>query len=306
MSGYAKIFASLFDGSLRGKPDEILVFVNMLTHSNKEGNVDIHFKAISDETGIPVDRVKEAAINLESPDPESRTPDEEGRRIKRLDDHRSWGWHIINYYKYRMLMGQSERYKELTRLRVADHRARKRGTTVTGNVTATLPAADADASVQKEGGTGETDIELPKWFPRTEKDAERHAGLVGCDPAFAVATWTKAMGRGGLDAKEVPIRSFRHHLQAEWGYEQQRRRFANGATNNRSLYPRDLKLMIDAKQVQIDQHPANPKSLSFNGRPTELERASLKAQRKELADLTNQLATYGQPRSAENCPATPK
>lgn len=101
-TAYAKVFESLFDGSLRGKSDPILVFVNILTHTRK-GIADIHFKKISDETGVPIERVKAACLVLEAPDPDSRTPDEEGRRIIRLDGHRNWGWRVVNAEKYRDL-----------------------------------------------------------------------------------------------------------------------------------------------------------------------------------------------------------
>ena len=69
---YCKLFASLYQGTLRGKSHEILVFTNMLAHADAEGCVDKHFRAIADEVGLSVDEVKEAVENLESPDPESR------------------------------------------------------------------------------------------------------------------------------------------------------------------------------------------------------------------------------------------
>jgi len=108
---YAKIFSSLFDGSMRGKSDLILVFVNILCHSNQDGIVDRHWRAISDETGIPIDRVKIALKQLESPDEESRSENDEGRRITRLDEHRDWGWFIVNRKHYTELCTQEDRRK---------------------------------------------------------------------------------------------------------------------------------------------------------------------------------------------------
>lgn len=65
-------------------------------------------------------------------------------------------------------------------------------------------------------------VELPQGFPSTAEEAKVHASFVGCPKEFAVVVWNKAMGRGARDAKEVLIRSFRHHLQTEWSYEQSR------------------------------------------------------------------------------------
>jgi hypothetical protein len=49
-----------------------------------------------------------------------------------------------------------------------------------------------------------------------------HADFVGCPAEFAVKTWNLAESRGGRDSKDVPIRSFRHHLATAWAYEQER------------------------------------------------------------------------------------
>ena len=49
-----KYLVPMFDGSMRGKSNLILVFVNMLTRCDKEGFDDRHPKSISDETGTPL------------------------------------------------------------------------------------------------------------------------------------------------------------------------------------------------------------------------------------------------------------
>ena len=122
---YAKIFASLYQGTLRGRSHEILVFTNLLAHCDADGNVDIHFRAIAEETGLKTDEVRRAVLNLEAPDEESRSPDEEGRRIIRLDEHRAWGWAVVNYKKYRDIKSDDDR-RERNRRAVARHRERKR------------------------------------------------------------------------------------------------------------------------------------------------------------------------------------
>lgn len=98
---YVKLFASLYQGTLRGCSDEILVFTNLLAHCDAAGVVDKHWRAICEETGLPRDRVEKAISNLEAADPESRSPEQEGRRIVKLDEHRAWGWQVVNYTKYR-------------------------------------------------------------------------------------------------------------------------------------------------------------------------------------------------------------
>ena len=109
MNMYAKVFTSLFDGSMRGQSDVILVFINLLCHSDQDGTVDRHYRAICDETGLSKERVLAALKVLESPDDESRTPTNEGRRIVRIEDHRNWGWTITNYKHYRDLCTAKDR-----------------------------------------------------------------------------------------------------------------------------------------------------------------------------------------------------
>lgn len=109
---YCKLFASLYQGTLRGRSNEILVFTNLLAHCGKDGTVDKHFRAISEETGLSVDDVKTAIIVLESPDPESRSPDENGARITRMDEHRVWGWKVVNYGKYRAIRSEEDRAEQ--------------------------------------------------------------------------------------------------------------------------------------------------------------------------------------------------
>lgn len=106
---YCKLFASLYQGTLRGKPHEILVFTNMLAHADAEGYVDKHFRAIADEVGLSVEEVKIAIACLEGPDDESRSPEMEGRRIVRVNDSRAWGWHVVNYGKYREIKNDADR-----------------------------------------------------------------------------------------------------------------------------------------------------------------------------------------------------
>ena len=106
---YAKIFASIYQGTLRGNTNGLVVFTNMLAHADSAGWVDIHPRAISEETGLPIEKVREAIAELSAPDPESRSPEEEGRRIVLLDDHRDWGWRVVNHGKYRAIKSEEDR-----------------------------------------------------------------------------------------------------------------------------------------------------------------------------------------------------
>lgn len=109
---YCKLFASLYQGTLRGRSNEILVFTNLLANCDKEGYVDKHFRAIADEVGLSIEAVKAAIEHLEAPDEESRSPEEDGRRLLRINDHRAWGWLVVNYTKYRSIRSDEDRREQ--------------------------------------------------------------------------------------------------------------------------------------------------------------------------------------------------
>ena len=97
---FAKVFASLWDGTMATDWHLWSLWVFMLANKNADGVVDMTHEAISRKSGIPVEIVYEGIAKLEAPDPRSRSRDLEGRRILRLDTHRDWGWEIVNAQQY--------------------------------------------------------------------------------------------------------------------------------------------------------------------------------------------------------------
>lgn len=141
---FGKVFRCLWQGSLCGKADEQLVFVYMLAHADSGGQVEMVQSIISQQTGLPLDRVEAAIAALMAPDPESRTPDQEGRRLLPLGE-RSWGWEIVNYAKYRHMRDENAR-KEQTKRAVAKYRSNKKN----GDVSHGKPRK-AQGEVEVEG-----------------------------------------------------------------------------------------------------------------------------------------------------------
>src|SRR4051812_30785556 len=120
---YGKIFGSLWEGSMIGQADAQLVFVFLIAHADFQGVVDLEHAYIAALTGLTVDRVRAALALLEAIDPRSRRPDDGGRRILRLDDHRDWGWTIVNHAFY-MEKRDEEHRRHQNRAAKARSRAR--------------------------------------------------------------------------------------------------------------------------------------------------------------------------------------
>lgn len=125
---YGKVFASLWEGTLYGRGDEQLVLIYMFANCDAEGYLDRTAAAIAGPLGWEVGRVQAALERLEAPDPQSRSTEQEGRRIVCLYPERGWGWTIVNYLKYRKMV-DSETRKAGNRERKQRQRDRSRAVT---------------------------------------------------------------------------------------------------------------------------------------------------------------------------------
>ncbi|NNM62419.1 MAG: hypothetical protein HKM03_09640 [Steroidobacteraceae bacterium] len=163
---YAKVFTSLWDGSLYGQLEASAVLMACVTLCNADGVLDMTHEAIAGRTGWPLEFIRKGIEQLEKADPRSRTPDEDGRRFVRLDEHRDWGWLIVNYGKYRELK-DVDAVREQNRRRVRAFRQRKNGVTV-GNADVTdvtrgnAPSRHTDTDTDTEANKKKTSLSKRK------------------------------------------------------------------------------------------------------------------------------------------------
>lgn len=99
--GYTPVFDSIYTGTLYGKWPAAAVWASLLPLLDKNGCIDMSLQAISGMTGWPMDLLKQGIEQLMEPDPDSRTPGEDGRRLVPIDPNRPWGWRAVNHSKYR-------------------------------------------------------------------------------------------------------------------------------------------------------------------------------------------------------------
>lgn len=106
---FAKIFSHILDSSIAEDYLVRLVFEDLLILADRDGVVDMTPRAISARTNVPLEVVERGLAALSAPDLHSRNPKEDGKRILPLDDHRSWGWKIVNYDEYRKIRDDEAR-----------------------------------------------------------------------------------------------------------------------------------------------------------------------------------------------------
>lgn len=106
---YAKVFEQIFDSSIAEDYEVRHVFMDLLAMADLNGVVDKTLGAVARRTNVPREIVERAIAELCKPEPESRTKVEGGRRLVLLDEHRDWGWRIVNYEFYRGIQNEEER-----------------------------------------------------------------------------------------------------------------------------------------------------------------------------------------------------
>lgn len=144
---YGKLFESMYDGTLAEDWRALITFQQMIILSDADGHVDLTPSALSRRTGIPIEHIKAGIEILEAPDKYSRTEGSDGRRIELIDEHRPWGWVIVNHKMYRDI-SDAQTVREQTRERVRKHREKKKcNVTVTpSNASNAIQIQDTDTN----------------------------------------------------------------------------------------------------------------------------------------------------------------
>lgn len=118
---YSRVFLQILDSSIAEDFTMRHVFEDFLKLcDHKTGVVDMTRQALCRRLNIPAGILDDSIAKLEAADQNSRDDEFEGRRIERLDQHRDWGWKILNWGKYESVRTKADVY-----LRVAKHREKK-------------------------------------------------------------------------------------------------------------------------------------------------------------------------------------
>jgi hypothetical protein len=95
---FTKLDSGIVNSTLWLLPDDVLrVWVWFLSQADANGEVRTAAPPLAHICRIPLERMREILALLEGPDPDSRSPVEDGRRIEKIDG----GWRLVNYAKYR-------------------------------------------------------------------------------------------------------------------------------------------------------------------------------------------------------------
>lgn len=140
---FVKLFTQILDSSIADNRRLRHFFTDLLLCSDSKGFVMMTPTAIARRIGTTVEEVEWGLAELEKPDPHSKTPDHQGRRITRLDGV-GYGWYIINYEAYRALK-DGDQMREATKQRVKRFREKAKAENVT-DCNASVTPCNADVT----------------------------------------------------------------------------------------------------------------------------------------------------------------
>lgn len=120
---YTKLADSILTSTIWVEDDHTrIAWLTLLALADKRGEVSGSIPGLASIARIPVESCRIAIAKFLAPDPDSRTQDDEGRRLEKIDG----GWLLINHAKYRALASDEDRKAKdaIRQQRARDKRAR--------------------------------------------------------------------------------------------------------------------------------------------------------------------------------------
>lgn len=206
---FAKVFAQIFDSSISEDYMVRHVFMDLLVLADREGIVDMTPTAISRRTNVPVEIISTAISRLLLPDPTSRSDSHDGCRIAPLDNHRDWGWYIVNFAKYRDMRDEEARksyFREYQRVRRAKNRAVK---------DRVLTGVDKSDRIELLNDVTHTEVEVDTEVEAKAKKPTARASRLPAD--FSPSETHRAIAKERHLSLEGELESFRDYFVAAPG-----------------------------------------------------------------------------------------
>lgn len=126
MSGFTKLVPEIVQSSIWNETPEVrCVWITLLAIKDKDGFVRGNPATLARIANVSGEAVREALDKFQAPDPDSTTPDQEGRRIQAMPG----GWRILNHVRYR-----GRDFRDHERERKQQYRVKKLSGTCPGHV----------------------------------------------------------------------------------------------------------------------------------------------------------------------------
>lgn len=190
MAGFTKLVPEIVLSSIWNESAEVrCVWIAMLATKDENGYVRGNVASLARISNVSVEAAKSAIDRFQSPDPDSNTPDHEGRRIQAVPG----GWFVLNHALYR---GKDFREHEAERKRKYREKHQMSGTCpgqvpdASASASASVSASDRDG-VQGKGKPQKQEAAIPECLSSVPGFSEAFAAWV----EFRAAKRAKATDR---------------------------------------------------------------------------------------------------------------
>jgi hypothetical protein len=119
---FGKHFASTYTGSMYGAGLHVFSVWGYIIANTINGQIELNPKALASVLGADEGDIAAALEYLCAPDPNSRSQEEEGRRLVREG---AFAYRVVNHRTYRGIRHEDDR-RAYNRQKMAEHRAKKR------------------------------------------------------------------------------------------------------------------------------------------------------------------------------------
>lgn len=153
--GYTPLFDTLLNGTMYGKWPHNGIWALLLSRASREGLINEVPESLAAHIGVSVEQLMTSINYFMEPDPNSRTPGNDGRRLELIDSHKNWGWRVVNHGAYREKARKSAYDSERTAsgtdaARKREERERASSAENRPDASRRVPLSEAEANTRKE------------------------------------------------------------------------------------------------------------------------------------------------------------
>lgn len=240
---YGKIFAQIFDSSIADNYQARHLFMDLIVLAEIDGVVDMTLEAIAARTRIPLSTVRDGMSILSRPDPKSRTKEEDGRRIVRIDPNRDWGWKIVNYEAYRFMRDGDER-RAYMRNYMRERRAPVNSVNSVNSCKPLLTDVNPRKPMQKQRKKNSTDTEGASRYIRPTLEEVRLIGAKAGLPDFECQKLFNYYESVGWKVGKQPMKSLPGAV-AGWKLRWEERSGIQGPQKQKQLSRQEIDALLD-------------------------------------------------------------
>ena len=156
---YTKLANSILTSTVWMEDDHTrIVWFALLAMADRNGEVQASIPGLANIARVPIESCRAAIARFLSPDPDSRSKIDDGRRLSEIKG----GWFLVNHPEYRELASDEDRKLKaaIRQQRFRDSNARNKTVTLPSRQ---IPQADADADSKEEKTSSKDDHAIGKY-----------------------------------------------------------------------------------------------------------------------------------------------